>query len=131
MYLSGFCADYTMTCPSLIADGTTTVRGTIDTTHFNTCDSGMVSTVVFRIRKTDGSEDILCLVPYPKCPSAQQALNGQTCQCAENNGTFATYEMDFYFNETLYNGTNLGIITNCMPTVYQFTYRDCEDIRGK
>ena len=130
--VAGLRAGYEVLRPALTNNMKTTLKATVNSSRFNTCVSGFdgVTRTVFRIVYPLTSHD-LCSIPFPDCDSSTVSeQGGHRCSCKTNSGPIWHYELDFFFNQSLYQGAKIIIETNCLKT-YPLTEICCENLDGE
>ena len=138
MCVAGLCADYSVTCPDLVYGKTSTITGTVDDSHFNTCKTFggdvEVDKAYFHIfpphNRYSGTN--ICTLPFPACnSSAIVENNGHRCSCEKHDGSLWHYKLEFFFDEALYKGHDLELTTNCIPGSHTFSSTMCEDLNSE
>ena len=134
--VAGLCADYSVTCPDLVYGKTSTITGIVNDSNFYTCKYGgrsAVTKIFFLMYTTGGSPTDLCRVPFPACnSSAIIEENGHRCSCEKHEApNLWYYKLEFFFDEALYKGKTLTMVSNCGVDNYTFTSTGCEDLNGE
>ena len=127
--------DYEVMCPALTNNMKTTLKATVNATTFNTtCLYGGIDAVdrtSFLIVFPDMTGAGICDLPFSDCDSSTiSEQGGHRCSCKTISDQIWHYELDFFFNQSLYQGAKLSVETNCMEQ-YTLTTIGCENLDGE